>query len=53
MIMTPEEKNLLLNLLKQANENGLLNVYDKDDTHDIEVDWIFCDTTVNIGIKIL
>ena len=50
--MTQEEKDLLLNLLKKANENSLLNVYDKDDIHDIEVDWIFGDTTINIGIKI-
>lgn len=50
--MTDEEKKLLLNLLKRANENSLLNVYDKDDMHDIEVDWIFGDATINIGIKI-
>ena len=50
--MTAEEKDLLLNLLERANENSLLNVYDKDDRHDIEVDWIFGDATINIGIKI-
>jgi hypothetical protein len=51
--MTQEEKELLLNLLQKANESGLLHVYDRDDVHDIEVDWIFSDTTVNIGIKII
>ena len=51
--MTQEEKELLLSLLEKANENGLLNIFDKDDKHDIEVDWMYCDTTINVGIRVV
>ena len=40
--MTPEEKKLLLNLLSRLNENGLLHIYDDDESHH-EVNWMFFD----------
>jgi hypothetical protein len=40
--MKQEEKELLLSLLLRLDEEGLLNVYDNDDSHH-EVDWIFFD----------
>lgn len=40
--MKQEEKELLINLLLRLDEEGLLNVYDNDDSHH-EVDWIFFD----------
>lgn len=48
--MTQEEKELLLELLKKADENGLLNVYDSQENH-YEVDWIFLDKQLCIKIK--
>ena len=48
--MTQEEKEVLLSLLKKADENGLLYVYDNDEnTH--EVTWIYLDKEICIKIK--
>lgn len=48
--MTQEEKELLLSLLKKADENGLLYVYDNNEnTH--EVTWIYLDSEICIKIE--
>jgi len=47
--MTQEDKELLLHLLKKANEDGLLNVYDQEENH-YEVDWMFIDSELCIKI---
>lgn len=48
--MTQEEKELLLELLKKADENGLLNVYDNQENY-YEIDWLRLDAQVCIKIK--
>ncbi len=48
--MTQEEKEMLLLLLKKADEDGLLYVFDNNEnTH--EVTWIYLDTEICIKIK--
>lgn len=48
--MTQEEKELLLSLLKKANEDSLLNIYDNnEDTY--EVTWLNIDREICIKIK--
>ena len=49
-IMTQEDKELLLSLLKQADEEGLLHIYDSNENF-YNVDWLYCDSTINIKIK--
>lgn len=39
--MTQEERQLLLELLKKANSEGLLQIYQTEQTY--EVDWCFED----------
>ena len=48
--MTKEEKELLLQLLKKADEDGLLNVYDEEE-HYYEVVWVYLDSELCIKIK--
>lgn len=48
--MTQEDKELLLELLKRANEEGLLNIYDNQENY-YGVDWLFLDTEFCIKIK--
>lgn len=50
--MTQADKKQLLSLLKQANNEGLLHIYDSNDNI-YEVDWLFMyfDTAINIKIK--
>ena len=40
--MTQEDKELLLSLLLRLDEDGLLNIYDDEESH-YEVGWIFFD----------
>ena len=40
--MKKEEKELLLHLLKKADEDGLLNIYDEEE-HNHEVTLLFLD----------
>ena len=40
--MTQEEKDSLLNLLLKLDEDGLLNIYDEEESHH-DVEWIFFD----------
>ena len=48
--MTQEEKDLLLSLLKKANQDSLLHIYDdKENIYDI--DWLFIDEQICIKIK--
>ena len=50
--MTQEEKELLLSLLKKANEDSLLHIYDNnEDTY--EVTWLDIDKEILIKIKYL
>jgi hypothetical protein len=48
--MTQEEKELLLSLLKKADEDGLLHIYDKEENYH-EVKWIFFDEELCIKIN--
>lgn len=48
--MTQEEKELLLCLLKKADEDGLLNIFDKEENN-YEVVWIFLDRELCIKIE--
>lgn len=48
--MTQEDKELLVSLLKEANENNILDIYD-DEENIYEVDWVFIDNKVCIKIK--
>lgn len=48
--MKPEDKELLLSLLKKADENGLLYVYD-DNENTYEVTWVYLDNEICIKIK--
>ena len=41
--MDEKEKELLLHLLKKANEEGLLNVYDCEEKYH-SVEWVFIDS---------
>lgn len=48
--MSQEDKELLLSLLKRADENSLLHIYDdKENIYDI--DWLFIDEQICIKIK--
>ena len=47
--MTREEKQLLLSLLKKADEDGLLHVYDNENTY--EVTWIYLDNEICIKVE--
>ena len=48
--MTQKEIDLLLSLLKKANQDSLLHIYDdKENIYDI--DWIFRDEQICIKIK--
>ena len=40
--MSIEEKDLLLSLLKKANEDGDISVYDENENY-YEASWIFAD----------
>lgn len=40
--MTQEDKQLLLNLILQLDEDGLLNIYDNDENH-CELEYAFID----------
>ena len=48
--MTNEEKELLLSLLKKADENGVLYVYDNNE-NTFEVTWIYLDNEICVKIK--
>ena len=48
--MTQEEKDKLLELLKKANEESLLSIYDAEENY-YEVNWIFMDREIIIKIK--
>lgn len=48
--MTREDKELLLELLKEADENNLLNIYDNQENY-YEIDWLFLDAELCIKIK--
>ena len=48
--LTQEEKELLLSLLKKADENGLLYVYDNNE-NTFEVTWVYLDNEICIKIK--
>ena len=49
-MITQEEKELLLDLLKRAAENSLLNISDNQENN-YEVDWLFLDAQLCIRIK--
>lgn len=48
--MTQEDKELLVSLLKKADENGVLHIYDNEENI-YDVDWVFLDSNVCIKIK--
>ena len=48
--MTQEDKELLVSLLKEADEKGMLDIYDKEENI-YEVDWVYIDTKICIKIK--
>lgn len=48
--MTQEEKELLVSLLKEANENSVLHIYDSEENI-YEVNSLFIDRDVCIKIK--
>ncbi len=48
--MTQEDKELLLSLLKKANEDSLLHLYDNNENI-YEVTWMFLDNEICIKIK--
>ena len=48
--MTQEEKESLLSLLSKLNDDGLLNIYDDEDSH-YEIDWMFFDSELCVKIK--
>lgn len=48
--MTQEDKELLVSLLKKADECSMLDIYD-DEENIYEVDWIFIDSNICIKIK--
>ena len=49
--MTQEEKELLLSLLKKADENGLLHIYDNNE-NTYEVTCIYLDPVFHYNNKI-
>ena len=49
-MITQEDMQILLELIKKVSEEGLLNIYDSQENH-YEVDWIFLDTQLCIKIK--
>lgn len=48
--MTKEQKELLVSLLKEANENNTLDIYDEEENI-YEVDWVYIDSKICIKIK--
>ena len=48
--MSQEDKELLLSLLKRADENGLLHIYDNNE-NTYEVNWVYLDKEICIKIK--
>ena len=48
--MTQEDKELLVSLLKEADKNSILDIYD-DEENIYEVDWVFIDGKICIKIK--
>ena len=48
--MTQEDKELLVSLLKEADKNSILDLYD-DEENIYEVDWVFIDGKICIKIK--
>lgn len=48
--MTQEEKELLVSLLKEADETSILDIYD-DKENIYGVDWVFIDGKICIKIK--
>lgn len=48
--MTQEEKDLLLSLMLKASEEGLLNIYDKEENY-YEIEWMFLDAELCIKIN--
>ena len=49
--MTQEEKELLLSLLLEADEQGSLHIYDSEDNV-YSIDWLFIDNQICMKIKI-
>ena len=48
--MEKEDKELLVSLLKEADEKGMLDIYD-DEENIYEIDWVFIDNKICIKIK--
>lgn len=48
--MTQEDKELLVSLLKEADETSILDIYD-DEENIYEVDWVYIDSKICIKIK--
>lgn len=48
--MTQEDKELLLSLLKKADEEGLVHIYDSNQD-DFKITWIFLDDEIFIKIS--
>lgn len=48
--MTQEEKEVLVSLLKEADENSMLDIYD-DEENLYEIDWVYIDSKICIKIK--
>lgn len=48
--MTQEEKQFLISLLRKADEDGLLHVYD-DNENRYDVTWIYLDNEICIKIE--
>jgi hypothetical protein len=48
--MNEQDKQLLLSLLKKADENSLLHVYD-DNENTYEITWIYLDSEICIKIE--
>ena len=48
--MTQEDKELLLHLLKRADEEGLLHIYDEEENY-YEMIWAFLDRELCMKVK--
>lgn len=48
--MEKEDKELLVSLLKEADETSILDIYD-DEENIYEVDWVYIDSKICIKIK--
>lgn len=48
--MTQEEKELLVSLLKEADETSIIDIYD-DEENIYGVDWVYIDSKICIKIK--